>query len=95
MDSIKNNSVCTLAKAERTRICKEFEESPASQGKLGYLAYIRDDKDLTYKERCLAKCFECCCGYIDGKVDCEVPSCALYPIMPYRGVHSSVMAEAL
>lgn len=32
----------------------------------------------------LSKCWDCTCGYTDGKVDCELPSCALYPWMPYR-----------
>jgi hypothetical protein len=22
--------------------------------------------------------------YADGKVDCKIPSCSLYPVMPYR-----------
>jgi len=32
----------------------------------------------------LAKCHECCGYYVDGKVDCAVPTCPLYRWMPYR-----------
>jgi len=35
-----------------------------------------------------AKCFECCNGYIDGRIDCKVTSCPLYPWMPYAKVES-------
>lgn len=31
-----------------------------------------------------AKCYDCCAGYADGKKDCKVRSCPLYPFMPYR-----------
>lgn len=31
----------------------------------------------------VAKCFDCCGHYIDGRKDCEVSYCPLYPWMPY------------
>lgn len=31
-----------------------------------------------------AKCFECMGRYADGTVDCNIPECSLYPVMPYR-----------
>jgi len=31
-----------------------------------------------------AKCFDCCAYYEDGKYDCEIKGCPLYPWMPYR-----------
>ena len=39
---------------------------------------------LTRKEAMLAKCYDCCNGYADGRIDCEVPNCPLYQFMPYR-----------
>lgn len=30
------------------------------------------------------KCHECMGGYADGRKDCEITVCALYPWMPYR-----------
>ena len=31
-----------------------------------------------------AKCHECCGEYLDGKYDCGVSECPLYPWMPYK-----------
>lgn len=31
-----------------------------------------------------AKCRECCGGYVDGRIDCEIHWCSLYYWMPYR-----------
>ena len=32
----------------------------------------------------LAKCWDCIGHYVDGKKDCENPTCPLYSYMPYR-----------
>lgn len=39
---------------------------------------------LTQRQMILAKCYECIGGYADGKMDCEIKDCPLYPLMPYR-----------
>jgi len=39
---------------------------------------------LTQRQMILAKCYECMGGYADGKVDCGIKDCPLYPLMPYR-----------
>lgn len=31
-----------------------------------------------------SKCHDCMAQYVDGKQDCEVVVCPLYPFMPYR-----------
>ena len=41
-------------------------------------------KKMTYKLACLYQCWECQGEYADGKVDCEVTDCPIYPFMPYR-----------
>lgn len=38
---------------------------------------------VTRKLAMLAKCHDCTGGYYDGKIDCEVTVCPLYPYMPY------------
>jgi len=43
-------------------------------------------KKLTLKQAVLAKCADCMGKYADGKLDCEIPECSLYPWMPYGGV---------
>jgi len=40
---------------------------------------------LTQRQMILAKCYDCMNGYLDGKVDCKIKECPLYPLMPYRG----------
>jgi hypothetical protein len=45
-----------------------------------------DGKKLTLRQMILAKCFECMGNYDDGKVDCELSDCPLYPMMPYGKV---------
>jgi hypothetical protein len=39
---------------------------------------------LTFKQAILAKCYDCMGFYVDGKADCAIPECPLYPVMPYR-----------
>jgi hypothetical protein len=41
-------------------------------------------KMLTPRKAILSKCYECMNAYADGKVDCNIPDCSLYPFMPYR-----------
>jgi hypothetical protein len=38
---------------------------------------------LTFRQMILAKCYECMGKYADGKADCSIPVCPLYPMMPY------------
>jgi len=39
---------------------------------------------LTQRQAILAKCGDCMGGYTDGRQDCEIPGCPLYPFQPYR-----------
>ena len=42
-------------------------------------------KTLTRDRTIKAKCYECMADYHDGRMDCKIPKCPLYPFMPYRG----------
>ncbi|MBW2645073.1 MAG: hypothetical protein JRE23_02640 [Deltaproteobacteria bacterium] len=53
-----------------------------AQGKRELLKYLAGGK-LTRKETMLAACYECMNGYADGKVDCGIESCPMYPYMPF------------
>lgn len=53
------------------------------RGKLELLAYM-EGKRITRSQAILGKCFECCNGYVDGRVDCNIPDCPLYPWMPFN-----------
>jgi hypothetical protein len=42
---------------------------------------------LTLKQSILAKCCECMGKYADGKVDCGIEECPLYPFMVYGAMY--------
>jgi hypothetical protein len=44
---------------------------------------------LTFKQAVLAKCYTCMGFYCDGKSDCAIPECPLYPFMPYASKKTS------
>jgi len=46
---------------------------------------FKKGKSLTRHQSIIAKCYECMCHYADGRVDCEVVGCPLYPYHPYGG----------
>ncbi len=46
-----------------------------------------EGKRLTCLQAIRAKCYECVAGYDDGRYDCTVSNCPLYPFMPYKGKH--------
>lgn len=52
-------------------------------GRNELLNYFRG-KTLTHKQAILGRCYSCMNHYADGKVDCKIMSCCLYPFMPYR-----------
>ena len=56
---------------------------PASSGRDRYAEFLRG-ASLGRAAAMLAKCAECCHGYADGRRDCRMPACPLYPWMPYR-----------
>jgi hypothetical protein len=56
----------------------------SAKGKTFLEQYARGKK-LTQRQAILAKCYECMGGYVDGKRDCKINGCPLYPLMPYKG----------
>lgn len=54
-----------------------------ARGKKEILKHL-SGKKITLLQAVQAKCFECMGYYSDGKMDCQVPSCPLYPFMPYQ-----------
>ena len=53
-----------------------------AKGNKELIKYLNGGK-LSPKQMILAKCFECMGNYADGKVDCALNDCPLYPMMPY------------
>ena len=54
-----------------------------AQGRNEIQKYL-DGKRLTQKQAIKSKCYDCMGGYADGKVDCKIKDCTLYPFMPYN-----------
>jgi hypothetical protein len=47
------------------------------------LRRYRKGSRLTPVQAIRAKCAECTCDFGDGRVDCAIPGCPLYPWQPY------------
>ena len=54
-----------------------------AKGKQELIKYLEGGK-LTYKQAVLAKCYECTGYCIDGRIDCGISDCPLYPFMPHN-----------
>ena len=67
--------------AQEIENVKAFGKS--GQGRTEYLDYL-EGKHISYKQRCLAQCYQCMGYYKDGKVSCGCRTCALFTIMPYK-----------
>jgi hypothetical protein len=50
--------------------------------KINFLSYL-DGKKLTLLQAVKCKCYDCTGYYADGKTDCGLKACPLYPWMPY------------
>lgn len=59
------------------------KQIPSSAGKRHLITHL-EGKRLTRNQIIMAKCCECMGGYVDGRMDCKIPDCPLYPLMPYR-----------
>ena len=55
-----------------------------AQGKREYLEYLTTGKQLSPAKAIKAACYQCMNSYLDGRNDCEISKCPLYPYMPYR-----------
>jgi hypothetical protein len=55
-----------------------------AQGKSEYTTYLESREKLSPKKAITANCYFCMNTYVDGRTDCEIPDCPLYPYMPYR-----------
>jgi len=62
---------------------ESIKKSPRHAGRRHLINHIHG-KRLTQRQCIQAKCYECMNGYRDGAVDCRIPDCPLYPLMPYR-----------
>ena len=59
------------------------ERGVQAQGRRELIKHLEGGK-LNKGQALKAFCYECLGFYQDGKIDCETPSCPLYPWMPYN-----------
>jgi hypothetical protein len=65
----------------------------SAQGRTELLKHVAG-KRLTRNQAIKAKCYDCMGGYTDGKQDCRIHVCPLYPFMPYRNMGSKAITES-
>lgn len=70
----------TIRKPQATT---KLDTLPRRQGRKELAKHLQG-KQTTPQGAMRAKCYDCMGYYADGAVDCEMPSCPLYPWMPYR-----------
>lgn len=63
-----------------------------SSGKTHLLRHLQGEP-LTMKQGILAGCCACCGYYADGRKDCHITECPLYPWMPYKTEKNKVKKE--
>ena len=83
---MKQTSILMRSDASRDPLqqVKSFDTAPQSRGKT-LLAKHLSGHVLRRNEAIAAKCADCMGLYVDGRIDCAVEDCPLYPFMPYRG----------
>ena len=54
-----------------------------ARGKKELLKHLEGGR-LTLRQATLAKCYDCLCYMVDGRQDCKMPSCCLYPFMTFN-----------
>jgi hypothetical protein len=79
----------SIPQKEASQRIESLKTAPTSGGKSNLLKHYNGDA-LTYKQAVIAKCCDCCGGYVDGRTDCGMPSCPLYGFQPYRGKKQEV-----
>jgi hypothetical protein len=54
-----------------------------AKGKKELIKYLEGGR-LTPKQAIQAKCYDCLCYMVDGRQDCKMPKCSLYPFMTFN-----------
>lgn len=58
------------------------KEGLSARGKRELLAHLRGEK-VGLRGAVYGKCYDCSGFMSDGREDCTMPECTLYPFMPY------------
>ena len=74
------------------RRLKTLDGAPKSAGKTNLVKHLRGER-LTQRQAILAKCCDCMCYHVDGRLDCRMPHCSLYPFRPYKDDPTSLSGK--
>lgn len=55
----------------------------SSAGKKNLIRHLKGER-LTQRQAIIAKCCDCMGYHGDGRIDCRMPHCSLYPFRPYK-----------
>lgn len=70
------------------------QNGKTAQGRKELLKHLSGGK-LTFKQAIYARCYDCMGYYADGKTDCDITECPLYPFMPYKEKREKRSAKEL
>lgn len=67
--------------ADKVKSIRQYGKTARGQKEL--LKHLSGER-LTLKQAVHAKCYDCAGFYADGKNDCRLSGCSLYPFMAYN-----------
>lgn len=65
------------------RIIEAIEKNGGTNRGRGELLKYLNGGRLSARQAAVAKCYDCMAYGADGRQDCGIETCALYPLMPY------------
>ncbi len=77
---------------DKDRIAVIGKDGLRAKGKTELLRHL-EGKKLTHKQAIYAKCYDCMGYFIDGRMDCRLCGCSLYPFMVYRNTAQGRLNE--
>jgi len=74
------------------KLKQRIQKHPKVRGRMELFRHLNGES-LTRQEAITGKCNDCACGFVDGKVSCELLTCTLFPFSPYRNRRPGVIPE--
>lgn len=90
--SQKTDPVVDRAAKRQKAISQIKEFGKECQGKKEYIKFLQGEP-VNRTAAIKAKCYDCCGFFEDGRVDCQDPTCPLYPYFPYSSDKSQAVRK--
>lgn len=75
-------------------IAMALKSGVTSAGKTNLVKHLRGER-LTQRQAILAKYCDCMGYHVDGRLDCRMPHCSLFPFRQYKDDPSSSSKKAI